>query len=84
MCIRDSHNAVAEISTFTEKSVETAVWSVVDSLGIKKVEGLQPIRIALSGTTSGPSLFEMAILIGQAETLKRIKQLIDYLSKGEN
>ena len=78
------HNAVAEISTFTEKSVETAVWSVVDSLGIKKVEGLQPIRIALSGTTSGPSLFEMVILIGQAETLKRIKQLIDYLSKGED
>ena len=35
---------------------ETAIWSIVDSLGIKKVEGLQPIRIAISGMTSGPSL----------------------------
>ncbi|MEE2910472.1 MAG: glutamate--tRNA ligase [Candidatus Poribacteria bacterium] len=78
------HDAMEEINTFDEKSVETAVWSIVDSLGIKKVEGLQPIRIAISGMTSGPNLFEMVILVGQAETLKRINRLITYLSKGGN
>ena len=78
------HDAMEKINTFDEKSVETAIWSIVDSLGIKKVEGLQPIRIAISGMTSGPSLFEMVILVGQSETLKRIKRLITYLSKGEN
>ena len=78
------HDAMEKINTFDEKSVETAIWSIVDSLGIKKVEGLQPIRIAISGMTSGPSLFEMVILVGQAETLKRIKRLMTYLSKGEN
>ena len=78
------HDAMEKINTFDEKSVETAIWTIVDSLGIKKVEGLQPIRIAISGMTSGPSLFEMVILVGQSETLKRIKRLITYLSKGEN
>ena len=78
------HDAMEKINTFDEKSVETAIWSIVDSLGIKKVEGLQPIRIAISGMTSGPSLFEMVILVGQTETLKRIKRLMTYLSKGEN
>ncbi len=78
------HDAMEKINTFDEKSVETAIWTIVDSLGIKKVEGLQPIRIAISGMTSGPSLFEMVILVGQAETLKRIKRLMTYLSKGEN
>ncbi len=78
------HDAMEKINTFDEKSVETAIWSIVDSLGIKKVEGLQPIRIAISGMTSGPSLFEMVILVGQVETLKRIKRLMTYLSKGEN
>ena len=78
------HDSMEKINTFDEKSVETAIWSIVDSLGIKKVEGLQPIRIAISGMTSGPSLFEMVILVGQAETLKRIKRLMTYLSKGEN
>ena len=78
------HDAMEKINTFDEKSVETAIWSIVDSLGIKKVEGLQPIRMAISGMTSGPSLFEMVILVGQSETLKRIKRLITYLSKGEN
>ena len=78
------HDAMEKINTFDEKSVETAIWSIVDSLGIKKVEGLQPIRIAISGMTSGPSLFEMVLLVGQAETLKRIKRLMTYLSKGEN
>ena len=78
------HDAMEKINTFDEKSVETAIWTIVDSLGIKKVEGLQPIRIAISGMTSGPSLFEMVLLVGQAETLKRIKRLMTYLSKGEN
>ncbi|MAJ71696.1 glutamate--tRNA ligase [Candidatus Poribacteria bacterium] len=78
------HDSMEKINTFDEKSVETAIWSIVDSLGIKKVEGLQPIRMAISGMTSGPSLFEMVILVGQSETLKRIKRLITYLSKGEN
>jgi len=78
------HDSMEKINTFDEKSVKTAIWSIVDSLGIKKVEGLQPIRIAISGVTSGPSLFEMVLLVGQAETLKRIKRLMTYLSKGEN
>ena len=78
------HDSMEKINTFDEKSVETAIWSIVDSLGIKKVEGLQPIRIAISGMTSGPSLFEMVLLVGQAETLKRIKRLMTYLSQGEN
>ena len=68
------HDAMEKINTFDEKSVETAIWSIVDSLGIKKVEGLQPIRIAISGMTSGPSLFEMVILVGQVETLTEPKK----------
>lgn len=41
---------------------------------------LKPIRFALTGTLSSPSVYELCALIGRDETEKRIRRLIEVLS----
>lgn len=68
-----------EISTFDIETVEAAVWKYTDENDIKRVAAMQALRIALTGTSFGPSLFDIVILLGRDEVLKRIPRAITRL-----
>ena len=56
------------------------VFELIKSLEIKNGTMLWPIRTALSGKPSTPGgAFEIAILIGKEETLKRLQKGIELL-----
>ncbi|MEZ4773754.1 MAG: glutamate--tRNA ligase [Bacteroidia bacterium] len=40
---------------------------------------MAPLRLALTGTSSGPGVFEIAELLGKAETVKRIKTAVETI-----
>ena len=69
-----------QISTFDVKTVETAIWEYTDANDIKRVAAMQAMRIALTGTPFGPSLFDIIILLGRDEALKRIQKAVASLS----
>lgn len=54
-------------------SVEQAFQDKVAALQIKKGEVMLPLRIMLVGGKFGPGVFDIAEVIGKAETVKRIK-----------
>lgn len=68
-----------DISTFDLETVEAAIWKYTDENDIKRVAAMQSMRIALTGTSFGPSLFDIVILLGKDEVLKRIQKAITYL-----
>ena len=68
-----------DISTFDLETVESAVWQYTDANDIKRVAAMQAMRIALTGTSFGPSLFDIVVLLGRDEVLKRIQRAITYL-----
>ena len=68
-----------EISTFDIETVEAAIWKYTDENDIKRVAAMQALRIALTGTSFGPSLFDIVILLGRDEVLKRIPRAIAHL-----
>ncbi len=68
-----------EISAFDLETVETAIWKYTDENDIKRVAAMQAMRIALTGTSFGPSLFDIVILLGRDEVLKRIQRAVAYL-----
>lgn len=68
-----------DISTFDLETVESAIWKYTDENDIKRVAAMQAMRIALTGTSFGPSLFDIVVLLGRDEVLKRIQRAIDYL-----
>jgi glutamyl-tRNA synthetase len=64
--------ALAESADFDEPAVQRALTEVQERLGVKPREVFQPLRVALTGTTVSPGIFETVALLGRAETLSRI------------
>jgi glutamyl-tRNA synthetase len=64
--------ALAQASSFDEPAVERALGEVQESLAAKPREIYQPLRVALTGGTISPGIFESVALLGREETLARI------------
>jgi len=64
--------AFAEISTFDPVSLEAALRSVADARGVKAATLIHTCRVAVTGKTVGPGLFEAIALVGRARTHERI------------
>ena len=57
---------------FDTDEVERALRSVVERLEVKPKDVFQPIRMAITGTTVSPGIFESVAALGREETLARI------------
>ncbi len=68
-----------ETPTFDIETIEAAIWKYTDENNIKRVAAMQALRIALTGTSFGPSLFDIVVLLGRNEVLKRIPKAIAHL-----
>jgi glutamyl-tRNA synthetase len=72
----DARAALAEVSSFDEAGVGQALESVIAARGVKPREVYQPLRVAISGTTVSPGIFESVALLGREETLRRIDRAL--------
>jgi glutamyl-tRNA synthetase len=70
--LAEVRGALAGLDGFDEASVERALGGVVEQLNVKPGEVYQPLRVAISGTTVSPGIFESVVLLGREETLRRI------------
>ncbi len=70
--LADGRAALAEVSDFSVAGIEEALRRVVDSRGAKPIEVFQPLRVALTGSTVSPGIFESVALLGREESLARI------------
>jgi glutamyl-tRNA synthetase len=68
--------ALARTEPFTPESIESSLRSVVEELGAKPGAVFQPIRVAISGSTVSPGIFESVAVLGRDETLARIDQAL--------
>jgi glutamyl-tRNA synthetase len=77
--IQDGHGvlpaataALAAVEPFTASEIEAALRAMADDLGLKPRQAFQPIRLAVTGSTVSPGLFESLELLGKEESLSRI------------
>src|SRR4051794_5454010 len=71
-----AREALASVEPFDQEGVENALRAVVEELGVKPKDVYQPIRVAISGSTISPGIFESVALLGRDETLARIDQAL--------
>jgi len=65
-------DALAGTSSFDQASVEAALSAVIERRAVKPRAVYQPLRVAISGGTVSPGIFESVSLLGREETLRRI------------
>ena len=64
--------ALAEVDPFEAERIESALRALAQRLGLKPREAFQPIRLAVTGSSVSPGLFESLELLGKEEALARI------------
>jgi glutamyl-tRNA synthetase len=66
--------AFANVTDWTHVSLETTLKATATALGIKTGEMVHPARVALSGRSVGPGLYEMIEVLGKDRTLARLER----------
>jgi len=69
-----------QIETFTQENLEDAFRAVMEKSGLKLGKIAQPVRVALTGRTASPGIFEIIAIIGKEKVLERLKQAVDHIN----
>jgi glutamyl-tRNA synthetase len=72
--LRAIREVVAAVEPFDQKSIEAAVNAWLETSGLSMKNVAQPARVALTGKTQSPGLFEVMDVLGKARTLARLDQ----------
>jgi glutamyl-tRNA synthetase len=70
-------DALAELEPFDAERIEQALRATAHELGLKPRHAFQPIRVAVTGSTVSPGLFESLELLGRDASLSRIRRAAD-------
>lgn len=79
--------SAAEILTDTIGALETAEWdhevlhdtvlAIGEGYGLKLGKTQAPIRVAITGRSVGPPLFEAIVLLGRDESIRRLRSALE-------
>ncbi len=73
--------ALRRLEPWSAEAIEEALRRVIDELGLSARKGLQPLRVAVTGSAVSPPLFESIAVLGRERTLPRLteagKRLLD-------
>jgi glutamyl/glutaminyl-tRNA synthetase len=73
-----ARTALADVpEPWTEANVQAALDAAAERLGVKRKQVFQPLRVALTGTTVSPGIFETVALLGRDETLARVDHALN-------
>ncbi|MBN2446576.1 MAG: glutamate--tRNA ligase [Phycisphaerae bacterium] len=80
--LADLRQELETLSDWSAATIEALIRACADKheLGLGKVA--QPLRIAVTGMTVSPSIFETLAILGQARTLARIDRVLDQIKAG--
>ena len=65
-------DALEAVEPFESDRIEAALRELAERLGLKPRDAFQPIRLAVTGSSVSPGLFESLELLGKEESLARI------------
>ena len=71
------------LQPFDEAGIEAAFNSLLEEKGLKLGKLAQPVRVALTGTTVSPGIFETLASMGSELALKRLKDALAFIGEKE-
>ncbi|HEX2957819.1 MAG TPA: glutamate--tRNA ligase [Chitinispirillaceae bacterium] len=75
-CIKES---LSGMDIFNGSTIESCLKSFAESKNLSTGKLIHPTRLAVSGTSIGPGLFEMMELLGKEAVVRRIEKAITYI-----
>jgi len=74
---------LASLPDFSAPELEKVFKAIVEKHGIKLGNLAQPVRVAITGGTESPGIFEVLEIVGKEKTLKRLETAIKTIGDAE-
>ena len=71
------------LESFGEEEVEKAFNNVLEKNGLKLGKLAQPVRVALTGGTVSPGIFEVVSIVGKEAAIRRLNRAVEIIEKGQ-
>ena len=78
-CLQLMIKQFEKLQKFSEENLENAFKAVVDQTGMKLGQIAQPVRLALTGKTASPGIFEVSAILGKDKVISRLQKAIRYI-----
>jgi glutamyl-tRNA synthetase len=70
---------LSALDTFELDVLQTILKGIAQEYGVKFVALAQPLRLALTGKTATPGIFELLRYVGKDESLRRIRRFLETI-----
>lgn len=75
--LRELYEKLESLEDFKQEKIEEIFMEFVNKRGYKLGQIAQPVRVAITGSTVSPGIYEVLELVGKERTLKRIRRVLD-------
>ena len=79
--MRETRTRIENTADFTQKSLEGLFLGILEEKKIKLGEIAQPLRVALTGTSVSPGLFEVMEVLGKDKVLRRMDEALRHIAQ---
>jgi len=76
--------SLESLQLFDEKSLENAFIIAMEATGLKLGKIAQPVRVALTGKTVSPGIFEILNVLGKEKSIDRLRRAVSFIEGKEN
>ncbi len=81
--MRELLSALKSLESWDGASLEKVFKRVIEKWKLKMVQLAQPVRLALTGRTVSPGLFDVMLALGRERVIRRIEALLERISSGK-
>ena len=79
--LRRAASLLHTLEPFDLDSVESGYRNLSKELGISAGRLIHPTRLAISGRTMGPGLFDIIVLLGREKTVSRLEKAALWIER---
>jgi glutamyl-tRNA synthetase len=73
--------AIESTEDFSEKSIEEAFTRIMAEENLQLGKIAQPVRVALTGSTVSPGIYEVIAVLGKERTLARLRAALERIGE---
>ena len=81
--LKQSAVGINALDSYTQENLETLFKQIMDNTGLGFGKIAQPLRVAVTGTTVSPGIFEMLLALGKEKTVQRLNRAAAYIQDKE-
>jgi glutamyl-tRNA synthetase len=77
--LSDLRDALTQVDKFIAEDIEKKFIMISEKYNIKLGALAQPVRVAITGGTKSPGIFEVLEIVGKERTLRRLEKAIKLI-----